>query len=338
MDFGLDIQRCLCYTNNIDEDFVIYSKIFHFGLDKWIEMCYDIDRNKESRYHIMKKQILSTALVGVTALGLAASVSAAETSDANVQTLPNAAAVEKPAEKPAVVSSGTQTSDEVDFNTLFAQDQSTQGKKLKLMDETGAVIKLDGKEIEVTVKSGQKVTVDVQTKRGVYRLTVQEKDGKAFLVDSPQLIQNAVAQVQNGWVKTKAGKWQYLKGGEHLPAGWANLEGKWYFFDPEGNLKQEGWEFINGKWYYLSPVSGAMETGWLQIGNQWYYLKDSGAMASGWEFVDGKWYFLDQSGVMKSNTWFKVDGKWYYAYSSGALAINTTVGGYVVDKSGAWVE
>lgn len=223
------------------------------------------------------------------------------------------------------------------IDSLYAQDRDNLGMRIQLMDKDGHAVMLDGKPVYVTLKTNEKRKVVVETKRGAYQLEVQEKDGKATLLDDPQLLHNVTPEKpRTGWVQGKDGKWQYLRGGEALPAGWANLEGKWYFFDPEHNLKMSGWEFINGKWYYLNPTSGAMETGWLKDGGNWYYLNSSGAMETGWLKDGGNWYYLDKSGVMQSNKWIQVSGKWYFVDPSGKLLTNTNVDGYYVNANGEW--
>ena len=80
-----------------------------------------------------------------------------------------------------------------------------------------------------------------------------------------------------------------------------------------------------------------MATGWIWTGGAWYYLAPGdGHMYRGWGFINGSWYFCDRSsGAMKAG-WIW-DGAWYYLYSSGAMAHNTTIGGYRLDSSGAWV-
>lgn len=223
------------------------------------------------------------------------------------------------------------------IDSLYAQDRDNLGMRIQLMDKDGHAVMLDGKPVYVTLKTNEKRKVVVETKRGAYQLEVQEKDGKATLLDDPQLLHNVTPEKpRTGWVRGKDGKWQYLRGGEALPAGWANLEGKWYFFDPEHNLKMSGWEFINGKWYYLNPTSGAMETGWLKDGGNWYYLNSSGTMETGWLKDGGNWYYLDKSGVMQSNKWIQVSGKWYFVDPSGKLLTNTNVDGYYVNANGEW--
>lgn len=61
-------------------------------------------------------------------------------------------------------------------------------------------------------------------------------------------------------------------------------------------------------------------------------------MKSGWHLdADGNWYYLDNDGSMKTG-WFKdTNGKWYYLNSNGSMAFNTTINGYKLDNSGAWI-
>lgn len=62
-----------------------------------------------------------------------------------------------------------------------------------------------------------------------------------------------------------------------------------------------------------------METGWIKDTNGlWYYLNDNGSMKTGW---------------LKDT-----DGKWYYLNSNGEMAIDTTINGYKVDSTGAWIS
>ena len=97
------------------------------------------------------------------------------------------------------------------------------------------------------------------------------------------------------------------------------VEGKiWRLY--EGSTMLKGWQEVNGKWYYLDPNSGIMKTGWWYDPNYkgWFYLDSDGSMQTGWEKVGGKWYFLartttagDTKGKMKTG-WLKDKGSWYY--------------------------
>ena len=214
-------------------------------------------------------------------------------------------------------------------------EKPAEVKVLKVLDQFGKELKFDGKNVEVKPEKDGELTVEVQTKRGTYKLTVEVRANKAKLVKAPQLIANPVAQ-KDGWVKQENGKWQFLQKGEAVKSGWAKVEGKWYLFDQNGDMLT-GWQFVGGKWYFLNN-SGDMATGWVKDNGTWYYLNGSGAMVTGWLNDNGTWYYLNSNGSMKASTWFELGGKWYYVNGSGALAVNTTVDGYKVNGNGEWVR
>jgi hypothetical protein len=58
---------------------------------------------------------------------------------------------------------------------------------------------------------------------------------------------------------------------------------------------------------------------------------------AGWKLTNGSWYFINNDGTM-STVWQKSNGKWYYLYNDGSMASNTTIHGYQIDGSGAWIE
>lgn len=168
--------------------------------------------------------------------------------------------------------------------------------------------------------------------------------------------QTSNENTQHGWVKDNNNLWSYVnvhgdkvKGwlleGMHwyfmneagiMQTGWVNDKGDWYYLNENGSMRT-GWVKSNEKWYYLSE-NGSMKTGWIKNNEKWYYLDESGAMKSGWHLdADGNWYYLDNDGSMKTG-WFKdTNGKWYYLNSNGSMAFNTTINGYKLDNSGAWI-
>ena len=103
--------------------------------------------------------------------------------------------------------------------------------------------------------------------------------------------------------------------------GWLNVDGSWYYYDQNGNMKT-GWVYSGGKWYYLKS-DGAMATGWVQTGGKWYFMNKSGAMQTGWVKSGGKCYYMNSNGAMATG-WLKDGGKWYYLNSSGAMLANTS--------------
>lgn len=115
------------------------------------------------------------------------------------------------------------------------------------------------------------------------------------------------------WEKNPNGSWEFIENGQ-LVRGWKQVKGTWYLMDSTG-IMQKGWKQVGDTWYFLKN-DGAMKTGWQQSNGKWYLLKDNGSMATGWQKVNGRWYFL---------------------YSDGSMASNTTINGYKVDASGAWI-
>ena len=122
--------------------------------------------------------------------------------------------------------------------------------------------------------------------------------------------------------------WKFRKdSGEYAANTWGLINGKWYYFDAQGNMVT-GWYQVGGQWYYMNPAVGAnqgvMMTGWIldPAYNAWFYLNASGAMTTGWQQVNGAWYYLNPVS----------DG------TKGAMAANTTIDGYYVNADGAWVQ
>jgi glucan-binding YG repeat protein len=137
-----------------------------------------------------------------------------------------------------------------------------------------------------------------------------------------------------GWVKNTDGTWSYNKADGTKATGWVQ-DGAWYYLNANG-IMATGWVNDNGTWYYLN-ASGAMSTGWVNDNGTWYYLNGSGAMATGWVNDNGTWYYLKSSGAMATG-WVNDNGTWYYLNASGAMLANTTVDGYVLGASGAWIK
>ncbi|WP_080843884.1 NlpC/P60 family protein [Cytobacillus gottheilii] len=144
-----------------------------------------------------------------------------------------------------------------------------------------------------------------------------------------KVVDNSVS----GWKKQNS-IWSYYKSGS-MVKGWLLDQMNWYYMDQNGSMKV-GWVKDGGKWYYLAG-SGIMKTGWLKDSGKWYFLNQAGDMKTGWALVNNEWYYMESGGSMRTG-WLLSGGKWYYLQPSGAMAVNTTVGGYVIDANGVWVQ
>jgi len=82
----------------------------------------------------------------------------------------------------------------------------------------------------------------------------------------------------------------------------------------------------------------ATKAGWAKATDgTWSFVKADGTKATAWLQDGTTWYYLNASGVMQTG-WINDNGTWYYCNGSGAMLANTTVNGYVLGASGAWVK
>ena len=144
--------------------------------------------------------------------------------------------------------------------------------------------------------------------------------------------------------------------------GWRTINNKRYFFDDEGRMQKgwyddtfylnddgsmaTGWKEINGTWYYLDPNAkaktyGRKLLGWQTIGGKKYYFDDNGAMAhdtwvdsfylthdgpvaTGFQILDGETYYFDPNTKNKTfgralTGWRTISGKYYYFDDEGRI-------------------
>jgi len=79
-----------------------------------------------------------------------------------------------------------------------------------------------------------------------------------------------------------------------------------------------GWsQLADGTWNFYDTTGTKVVSNWVNVGGVWYYLKADGVMATGWLNDNGTWYYLNVS---------------------GAMLANTTVDGYTLNASVAWVK
>jgi len=174
---------------------------------------------------------------------------------------------------------------------------------------TGAVVTSDKttQATEVSVPSNAKI-------EGVYKY-IPELD-KYIKVENGVGIAEGKVVLPTQQDSTYFVTTQVLPPAETVGTGWAQVNNNWYLIDNTGN-PLKGWQNDGKGWTYLAHENSAMKTGWLKDGSAWYYLKDNGYMATGW---------------------VKDGDNWYYLKENGSMATDTTVDGYTVDATGAWVK
>ena len=132
-------------------------------------------------------------------------------------------------------------------------------------------------------------------------------------------------------------------------------DGKWYYFDEDGEMAHDGWEdtrLHDGSWnkYYFDSNghynntnnSGnqpqSVNSPWHYDGTNWTYSKGDGRQASDeWVIApDGQWYYFESDGEMAHDGWVDTNCKdgWYSYYfdHNGHYAVNA----WHQDTDGTW--
>ena len=151
---------------------------------------------------------------------------------------------------------------------------------------------------------------------------------------------NSGFQAKNAFIKY-AGNYYYFDKEGYMLTGRQDVDGKTYFFLPNGiqlrdsiyqqdgkyyyfgeqykdgyfvfDVPKEGTSETEAKFRYFSPT-GEMAVGLTHAGGGLQYFDENGFQAKGTKYVtpDGKLYFFDKnSGNAYTNRWAEIDGIWY---------------------------
>ena len=176
---------------------------------------------------------------------------------------------------------------------------------------------------------------------------------------------------KDGWSEEE-NQWRFYENNKPV-VNWKQIQGKWYFFDQNGNrlsnttfdgyvfdkdgvMASGGWSKLEDNWYYTNSSGKISQQKWEKIGGVWYYFdKDgvmlsntiwdgylfskSGAMVSqGWAKLEDKWFYANASGKISQEKWEKIGASWYYFDKDGTMLSNRLFNGYLFSSSGAMAE
>ncbi|GAA0076655.1 hypothetical protein UT300005_10330 [Clostridium sp. CTA-5] len=159
------------------------------------------------------------------------------------------------------------------------------------------------------------------------------------------IIKNGTSYVNKAPKNTSSNTGNSVPQTSIVQQGWHKDGDYWYWLWSDGT-KRNGWYEENGNWFYFYG-NGQMATGFINLNGAIYYLNPNsdgyqGAMKTGWNKINGYWYYFNPlsdgyKGLM-ARGWLQEGGNWYYFYYDGTMAANTTINGYYVNSSGAWVR
>ena len=120
-----------------------------------------------------------------------------------------------------------------------------------------------------------------------------------LVVDIHQDLYNSTlveAAESDSWYRTQSGLWYYFENDRTTTKkGWFKdkSDDQWYYLNPETGIMQVGWANIDGKYYYFNE-SHNNETNWYETGNGFFEsfgkkVKAYGSMFKNEETPDGYW-------------------------------------------------
>lgn len=155
------------------------------------------------------------------------------------------------------------------------------GTKVKDEDDWETKVSLaEGKnKIEIEVRDEDQENIRTY----IINVTRLSPNGKTSNSNSTSTVTSTVNKVENATNKY----------------GWKYTNGKWQYYDVNGNLYKNSWYTdAKGKSYYLG-ADGNMVTGWANVGGaQYYFDLTSGERKTGWVCIGKTWYQFDSRGVL----------------------------------------
>ena len=140
-------------------------------------------------------------------------------------------------------------------------------------------------------------------------------------------------KMQYGWCEIEGDIYYFHTIRGFLIPELVKIDGKIYYIENERKI--EGEKQIEGEWYYFDPEKdGEMATGWSNHHNNTYYYNSDGRMCYSFQHIDGStYYFHEILGTMQTG-WITIDGNLYYFYSDGKMAVDTKIDDKIIGSDG----
>ena len=125
-----------------------------------------------------------------------------------------------------------------------------------------------------------------------------------------------------GWLEEN-GKWYYYQNGGMLKNQWKADSMGWCYLGSDGAMKTNAWIKDSVGWCYVSGNGYIVKNGWISSGGKWYYLNADGYMLyNTWQRDSNGWCYLGHDGAMKTNAWIKDSQGWCYVGANGYCVTN----------------
>lgn len=177
-------------------------------------------------------------------------------------------------------------------------------------------------------------------KNGKLLTGAQTIDGKVYYLgtggcrEAGTYVMEKGVKVYKGWknyelADGKTERRYFAKDTDVMAVGLSNVEGKYYYFEKDGDLilGDAAWtpKKLNGK-YYAIYTSGLIKTsGWMTYSGGRRYFGKTGEMATGWLTLSGKKYYLNSKSGYCATGVTKVGSNTYSFSDYGSMHTNKWV-------------
>ncbi|XLP22166.1 N-acetylmuramoyl-L-alanine amidase family protein [Bacillus toyonensis] len=140
--------------------------------------------------------------------------------------------------------------------------------------------------------------------------------------------------IKNSWVN-RDGEYFFADADGMFMSGWQDIEGKRYYFNPDGFiLIQQSGSLIDGKYYYFNDDGSVKRSTWTEDIYGLHYSDASGAMVEkGLREIDGKIYYFQDYKVNKNKIRLEDQNSILHFSDTGVLERVSNLNGGVINGS-----
>ena len=149
-----------------------------------------------------------------------------------------------------------------------------------------------------------------------------EVDGVRYRANSDGVLTKL--ETGDGW-HVVDGSTYYYQGGDPVTNEVLEIDGKLYYFDPDG-IMAAGCRFstfgpmtLSGGWYCAREDGSLLRSEWYVESGERYYYGDDGKMYIGLQRLDGGTYYFNENGSLFTNGYIALEGSTYHADADGIL-------------------
>lgn len=136
-----------------------------------------------------------------------------------------------------------------------------------------------------------------------------------------------------GWVKKGGYRYYYTESGTMVRSRLRKIGKGTYYFDKNGRMLKNTMKSLKGKRYYFGK-NGKAVTGWMTLGGSKYYFGRDGVGAKGLTTIGKYKYYFAEDGKMQTGWQYFDTKKAYFQPKNGRMAVNKTIDGQKINKSG----